>query len=75
MYLIPLTTLLALSATASPLILVDHPNGSAVNFDLFGVPISTEAGLAESGPNCAAIGCLVELCPNGQMPPVPAGGE
>ena len=23
--------------------------------------------------NCAAIGCLVELCPNGQMPPVPPG--
>ena len=21
-----------------------------------------------------AIGCLVELCPNGEMPPVPAGG-
>merc|ERR1712038_1216356 len=26
-----------------------------------------------SKKNCAAIGCLVELCPNGQMPPVPPG--
>ena len=46
-----------------------------INFNIFYILFqdNSQNCLFFSATNCAAIGCLVELCPNGEMPPVPPG--